>query len=181
MRYYVLIYLLSTLLVVSCNKKDDSADAYVPTPMPLSIPQLFEQTLLPPIIPADNPQTVEGIALGRKLFYDPILSADGTQACADCHSPENAFTDSLQFSVGIDGISGTRNSMPLFNMAWNFNEKFFWDGRAISIEDQALGPVENPIEMHNTWENAVASIQGTIHYPELFSEAFGTTTIIELL
>jgi cytochrome c peroxidase len=71
--------------------------------------------------------------------------------------------------------------MPLFNMAWNFNEKFFWDGRAISIEDQALGPVTNPVEMHNTWENAVASLQSSNSYPDLFYKAFGTRTITKEL
>jgi cytochrome c peroxidase len=167
--------LLLSLIIFSC--KDDEGEQYVATPAPLSIPQLFQDLLSDPLIPSTNPQTIEGIALGRKLFYDPILSGDGTQACANCHGPQNTFTDPLQFSIGIDGIAGNRNSMPLFNMAWNFNEKFFWDGRANSIEDQALGPVENPIEMHNTWENAVASLQATSSYPEMFGQAFGTTTI----
>lgn len=90
---------------------------------------------------------------------------------------ENAFTDSLKFSVGIDGSIGTRNSMPLFNMAWNYNEKFFWDGRAISLEDQAFDPVTSPIEMNNTWPNAVASLQADAQYPSLFQEAFGTSAI----
>jgi cytochrome c peroxidase len=120
---------------------------------------------------------VEGIALGRKLFFDPILSADGTQSCSTCHNPANAFTDSRQFSVGIDGSIGTRNSMPIFNVAWNFNEHFFWDGLATSLEDQALHPVVNPIEMNNTWPNAVASLQADAEYPDLFLSAFGTSTI----
>lgn len=167
--------LIFSILLISC--KSDEEPVYTATPAPLDVPQLFQQLLSEALIPVDNPQTVEGIALGRKLFYDPILSADRTQACADCHSPQNSFTDERQFSIGIDGIAGNRNSMPLFNMAWNYTEKFFWDGRAGSIEEQALGPVENPIEMHNTWENAVASLQATIEYPELFSKAFGTQTI----
>jgi cytochrome c peroxidase len=179
MRHYVIAFLLSSLLVISCNKKDDIIieTGYVPTPMPFSIPQIFQDKLLPPIVPIDNPQTIEGIALGRKLFYDPILSADGTQACASCHGPQFSFTDPRQFSIGIDNIAGTRNSMPIFNLAWNFNEKFFWDGRVPSIELQAIEPVINPIEMHNTWANAVASLQASIDYPQLFSEAFGTSTI----
>ena len=176
MRHQLIYTLFCSLIIISC-KNNDEGETYTAMPAPLEVPQLFQEFLPEALIPVDNPQTVEGIALGRKLFYDPILSADGTQACADCHSPQNAFTDARQFSVGIDGIEGTRNSMPLFNMAWNFTEKFFWDGRASSIEDQALGPVENPIEMHNTWENAVASIQATTEYPQLFSEAFGTTII----
>lgn len=147
----------------------------------MTVPPVFQQLLPDPYIPADNPQTEEGIFLGRKLFYDPILSGNGTQACASCHKPNNSFTDDLRFSIGIDGIEGTRNSMPLYNMAWNTNNKFFWDGRAISLEKQALEPVENPIEMHNTWENAVGSLQNHGEYPELFNKAFGTTTITKEL
>jgi len=176
MRFLVSILFL-TLLVISCKSGDDSGDTYEATPSALVIPQLFKDKLIPPVIPEDNPQTVEGIALGKKLFFDPILSADGTLACAGCHNPQNAFSDSRRFSVGIDGIDGTRNSMPIFNLAWNFNEKFFWDGRALTIENQALEPVTNPIEMHNTWENATASIQADNEYPALFDAAFGTTTV----
>lgn len=176
--------LLILSLVVACSNDSDPTEPgeqYTPTPKPLTVPPIFERLLPPPTVPADNPQTEEGIALGRKLFFDPILSGDGTQACASCHKPSNAFTDDLQFSVGIDGIEGTRNSMPIFNMAWNSDAKFFWDGRATSIEKQALEPVTNPIEMHNTWENAVASLQAHATYPELFNKAFGTSNITKEL
>ena len=71
--------------------------------------------------------------------------------------------------------------MPLFNLAWNWNGKFFWDGRASSLEEQALAPLVNPIEMNNTWNNAVASLQANSSYPALFNAAFGTTTIDSLL
>jgi len=148
-----------------------------PTPYEIVEPPLFAQTINPPYIPSDNPLTVEGIALGRKLFYDPILSADNTQACATCHAAEFSFSESTQFSTGIDGIQGDRNAMPLFNMAWNWSNKFFWDGRANGVETQAFGPVVNPIEMHNTWPNAVASLQNHAEYPDLFNSAFGTSTI----
>ena len=150
---------------------------YNPTPAPLQIPQLFAQYINAPVIPSNNPQTVEGIALGRRLFFDPILSSDSSQSCSTCHMPFDAFSDNNQFSTGVTGALGTRNSMPIFNLAWNWNEKFFWDGRAISLEDQALGPVVNPIEMNNTWPNAVASLQNHPTYPSLFQAAFGTSTI----
>ncbi len=164
------------LMLASCSK-DDSTQQYVPTPMALEVPPLFEEKILAPIIPFDNPQTVEGVALGKKLFFDPILSADNTQSCASCHAPENAFTDSDRFSVGIDGLEGNRNSMPIFNMAFNYDEKFFWDGRVFSLERQAKQPVENPIEMHNTWSNAVTQLRNHEEYPELFERAFGSTMI----
>ncbi len=169
-----------SVILFSCSN-DDSGPDYNPTEVGLEVPEIFDLLLPDPLIPANNPQTVEGIALGRKLFYEPLLSGDGTQACADCHFAENAFTDPDRFSTGIDGLIGDRNAMPVFNVAWNFNEKFFWDGRALSVEDQAFGPVVNLIEMNNTWPNAVASLQATDNYPDLFLDAFGTATIDSVL
>jgi cytochrome c peroxidase len=183
--YRLLIGIFALSLVIGCSSEDskpeETDDGYVATPKPLTVPPIFAQLLPPPSVPADNPQTVEGIALGRKLFFDPILSGDGTQSCASCHKPSNSFTDDRRLSIGIDGIAGTRNSMPIYNVAWNSDSKFFWDGRATSMEHQALEPVTNPIEMHNTWENAVGSLQNSSEYPELFSKAFGTTKITKEL
>jgi cytochrome c peroxidase len=122
------------------------------------------------IIPADNPQTEEGIELGRMLFNDKILSGDNTQACADCHFTENSFSDPRQFSVGIDGIAGDRQAMVIVNLGWQ--TKFFWDGRAGSLEEQALAPVTNPIEMHETWSNAIAKLKDIGLYRRLFVQAF---------
>lgn len=171
-----ILYICSLFVIfASCCKDDDGK--YTPTPLSLEVPQLFEEKILAPVIPFDNPQTIEGVALGKKLFFDTILSADNTQSCASCHAPANAFTDSAQFSEGIDGVLGSRNSMPIFNLAFNYDEKFFWDGREFGLENQALQPVENPIEMHNTWENAVIALQNNIAYPELFLNAFGTSNI----
>jgi cytochrome c peroxidase len=173
---------LCCLLVVSCTTdQDDNIDGYTATPLELNIPPLFAEKILPPVIPEDNPQSVEGVALGRKLFFEKKLSADNTLACAGCHSPASAFSDPRQFSVGIDGLAGTRNSMPLFNLAWNYNELFFWDGRAVSVEDQALFPVVDPIEMHNTWPDAVNTLQEDPEYPALFEAAFGTQNIDSVL
>lgn len=169
--------LLTTLLLVSCKDSDDTASGYMATPAPLEIPTIFENQILAPIIPDDNPQTVEGIALGKKLFFEKKLSADNTQACASCHRPENAFTDPRRFSVGISGENGFRNSMPLHNLAWNFNTQFNWDGSANSLESQIFEPVTNPIEMANTWPAVENTLQNTANYPELFEEAFGTQII----
>ncbi|NQY28316.1 MAG: cytochrome-c peroxidase [Flavobacteriaceae bacterium] len=176
-------YILVLTLFLSCSKDDSSiaSDEYVPTPLALDVPPLFDQKILAPTIPFTNPQTVEGVTLGKKLFFDTILSADNTQSCASCHAPENAFTDIDRFSVGIDGVLGNRNSMPLFNMAWNYDEKFFWDGRSFGLEQQALAPVENPIEMHNTWEQAVTDLQNTSDYPLLFQAAFNSSVITKEL
>ena len=149
----------------------------MPTPVNLEIPPLFNSLLLPPSVPTNNPQTLEGIALGRKLFYERLLSNDGTQACASCHLAENSFTDPNRFSTGITGEMGTRNAMPIVNLAWNFQNNFLWDGSTSSLEDQVDDPIENPIEMNNTWPNVVATLQATSDYPNLFEQAFGTPVI----
>ena len=167
---------MSTCFFLSCSGSDDRMN-YVPTPVNLEIPPLFNSLLLPPSVPTDNPQTIEGIALGRKLFYEPLLSNDGTQACANCHLAEKSFSDPNRFSTGITGEMGTRNAMPIVNLAWNFQNRFLWDGGAYSLEDQVDDPIENPIEMNNTWPNVVATLQATSEYPDLFEQAFGTTTI----
>lgn len=176
---YTLISILTFVLLWQCKPKKTpklniptkpTEWVYNPTPHSLVYPSYF-----PPIqIPFDNPTTVQGLALGRKLFYDPILSGDGSQACADCHKQNKSFTDENQFSTGIDGLQGNRNSMTVTNLAWAPG-LLFWDGRASSLEDQAFGPVVNPIEMHNTWPNAVNKLKVHPDYPRLFYEAFGTT------
>lgn len=163
------------------NCSNEAVDGYAPTPLTLEIPQLFSDHIIAPVIPNDNPQTVEGVALGKKLFFDTILSADGTQSCFSCHSPENAFTDNTATSNGVDGNFGTRNSMPLFNLAWNYNERFTWDGKELSLERQALEPVQNPIELHSNWDDVVDRLQLHSAYPKLFQKAFNTNTITKAL
>lgn len=147
------------------------------TPLALEVPQVFEERILPPILPVDNPQTEEGVALGKRLFFETRLSGDGKVSCASCHLSQNAFTDGRQFSDGIDGRIGIRNSMPLFNLAWNYDQRFFWDGAANSLEDQAFEPVTNPDEMGNTWEAATAVLLQDAEYPQLFRDAFGEAGI----
>ena len=178
MRCFLIILLTGFLM--SCSSSDDTI-GYQAIPKDIEIPQLFSDLLLPPLIPSDNPQTEEGIRLGRELFYEPLLSGDGTQACANCHFSEYSFTEPTRFSTGITGAIGTRNAMPLYNMAWNFEANFLWDGRAKSLEEQVSDPIENVIEMNNTWPNALATLQATNNYPELFSQAFGTSTITKEL
>lgn len=172
------LLLIIIMLCSSCSSKDSG---YQPTSLQLDIPEIFSNNIIAPIIPTENPQTVEGVALGKKLFFDRILSADGTQSCATCHSPQSAFSENLPTSVGIDGISGPRNAMPLFNLAWNYGERFNWDGSALSLEHQAEEPVENPIELHSNWDNVVDRLQNHPEYPELFQLAFNTSTITKEL
>lgn len=161
------------LLVTSCQQTViEVNEEFKTTPYTILLPDHVRE--MP--VPADNPLTEEGVYLGRKLFYDPILSANNTQSCASCHNQANNFTDNgKRFSTGIDGIQGTRISMPLINLAW-MNE-FFWDGRAATLEQQIFEPVTNPIEMHDTWPNVEAKLNAHSDYPALFHKAFNTSTI----
>ncbi len=160
---------------MSCSSKEENI--YTPKPATLKIPELFQQKLIAPVIPSNNPLTEEGIALGKKLFFDKILSKNNTQSCATCHDPKKAFTDETRFSDGVDGVFGKRNSMPIFNLAWNFDERFAWDGKELSLERQALEPVRNPIEMHSKWTNVAQKLQNHAEYPTLFQQAFGVVKI----
>ena len=171
----LLCLLVSMTLAAACKR--DEPDV-TPEPAPVGTPYTLQiPANLPPMsIPADNPMTVEGVTLGRFLFYEERLSGNNTQSCGSCHSPAFAFTDSSRaVSTGIDGIAGARSAMALINLG--YSASFFWDGRSPSLEAQALDPVTNPIEMHETWPNAVSKLQSDPAYVALFNAAFGSTTI----
>jgi cytochrome c peroxidase len=171
------VHILVISVLVSCSSDGNQEEEYVPVPTSLNIPQLFQEKLIQPVTPANNPLTEEGIALGKKLFFDTILSKDNSQSCATCHDPQKSFTDNLQFSLGVDGIEGDRNSMPLFNLAWNFDERFNWGGDAFGIEAQAFEPVTNPVEMDSKWTDVEQKLQNHPEYSTLFKQVFGTSTI----
>jgi cytochrome c peroxidase len=160
---------------MNCSSKEE--ENYFPVPYELEIPTLFQQKLIAPLIPTNNPLTEEGVSLGKKLFFDTILSGDETQSCSSCHSPSSAFSDESQFSVGIDNKLGKRNAMPIFNLAWNFDERFNWDGSQITLEEQAFEPVRNEIELHGDWMSIERKLQDHPEYPDLFLQAFGTSNI----
>lgn len=164
------------IVLCACQKEDDKQPVYAPTALQVDYPQWVNIYLDEIPIPADNPLTEEGVALGRMLFYEKKLSADGTQSCATCHRQENAFSDPERFSKGIDGSLGTRNAMAIINLGWS--EKMFWDGRRNTLEEQAHDPVVNPIEMKNeNWVGVLQRLQNDSKYPKLFFEAFGTFQI----
>jgi cytochrome c peroxidase len=141
------------------------------TPYRLTISAFAPQ----PDLPRDNPLTGEGVALGSRLFFDRRLSADNSESCATCHNPRLAFSQNRRFSRGVDGDPGTRNAMPLLNLAWK--SSFFWDGRAASLREQVLQPIQNPLEMHEPLAAAVAKIAADKNYPRLFANAFGSPQI----
>ena len=148
---------------------------YEPVDFSLDLPATFPMLEMP----ADNPLTEGGVKLGQHLFFDPILSADSTMSCASCHLPEAGFTDNLGVSTGIDGIAGSRSSMSLVNIGFSYTG-LFWDGRVQTLEEQALLPVEDPIELHNTWMNVVPKLAAKPLYQELFRKAFGIENTSEV-
>ena len=146
---------------------DLSSIPYNPIPYILDIPDGFpalEQ-------PLDNPMTVDGIQLGRKLFYDPILSIDSTVSCSSCHQPALSFTDGLTQSVGVAGTTH-RGSIGLINVGFHYSG-LFWDGRASTLEQLALMPVQDPIEMGESWDSVELKLKHHPEYPSEFRKAFG--------
>ena len=132
--------------------------------------------VIPPAIPDDNPLTAAKVALGQKLYFDARLSADNTVSCATCHDPAKGFADGKPLAVGIGGKTGARNSPTVLNAA--FNDFQFWDGRASTLEEQAKGPLTNPVEMGMASHDALAGkLQNISEYPPLFKQAFGSDRI----
>lgn len=157
---------------------DLTPDVVYDSPVYIGIDRAITIPTMP--APEDNPSTQEGIALGRRLFHDTILSSNREQSCATCHLQGAAFADPRRVSRGATGATGTFNAPALINMGWTeapgnggtSHAGFFWDGRSPSLEDQALHPVPNPIEMNLPWDQAIERIQSDPRYPALFGAAF---------
>ena len=148
------------------------------TEEPRGTPYVFPELRFMPEMPVSevNPVTVEGVELGRYLFYDPILSDDSSMSCESCHKQEYAFSDSPnKFSKGKNGKATTRNTMPLFNLAWC--REYFWDGRASSIENQIFEPVRSHDEMNLAWNVAEQRLNRNDFYKRKFRILFGEKKI----
>lgn len=165
-------FVLLTLTLSSCNPEEDddplnapSLDFYVPTGFPQPVYSF-----------SNNPISKNGFELGRKLFYDPILSRDSTISCGSCHQQFTAFAHAdHRLSHGIDDQLGKRNSPGLFNMAWF--PSFMWDGGVNHIEVQPLAPIANPVEMDEDIANITVKLQRVEAYRNLFKRAFGSDSI----
>lgn len=143
--------------------KNQEAKAASPK-LPLGLPPL--------LVPVGNPITPEKVELGKMLYFDKRVSKDGTISCATCHNPKEGWTERKATSLGIHQQKGGRNSPTVINAAYAAAQ--FWDGRAATLEDQATGPVENPIEMGNKMEAVVADLSKIPEYQERFKKVFGT-------
>ncbi len=160
------VVLTGQLTIGGCRRSGGAKPlgAAVKIPAPLGLP--------PVPIPTNNPPTEESIALGRKLFYDTKLSKDNSLACASCHSPHLGFTDGLSISRGVGGMTGIRNAPTIVNAAYLPLQ--FWDGRAVSLEEQAASPIADPVEMNQTHEVSLTKLNADTAYKPLFMAAFGS-------
>jgi cytochrome c peroxidase len=162
------IVLAAFALVVIAHVGSGASPPPIPVPGTLAQPRSFDQLGLPPVLAREAPQKV---ALGKRLFFDGRLSADGTVACATCHDPQLAFTDRRPTSTGIHGRVGQRNAPTVLNAA--FNTLQFWDGRAATLEQQASMVVVNPAEMGQpSVDAAVAAVASDPSYRAQFMDAF---------
>ena len=161
--------LLSASLLVGAVSAGD-ADQEAEPDVPLGLPPVY--------FPDDNPYSKAKVELGRLLYFDKRLSSDNTVACATCHSPKHGFTDGAPVSTGIKGQKGGRSAPTVINRGYSTSQ--FWDGRAPSLEAQAIGPIANPIEMtnHKTAAGAYGEVVGRLKkspgYVERFDKVFAT-------
>ncbi|AWW29317.1 cytochrome-c peroxidase [Echinicola strongylocentroti] len=163
-------------LLWACGNGEESEPSSQNPSLSLQHPEYFPNDVP---MPADNPLTEKGVELGRMLFYDKQLSVDRTISCASCHQQEKAFTDGKKISTGVNDTPGDKNAMSLANLHWT--SRFFWDGRAATLEEQAVQPIEDHREMNLPLDEAVARLQADKQYPERFEVAFGTDQITEEL
>ena len=142
----------------------DDLPAELGLALPLGLPEILP-------VPADNPVTPERLALGRRLFFDPLLSRDESLSCASCHRPDHGFASPEALSLGVGGVRTLNNAPTLFNRA--FARHFMWDGRVDTLEEQVLLPVGNELEMDLPLADAVARLRSHAEYGPLFEQAFG--------
>lgn len=161
-------FLIAVMLFITSFKYTNS---FNPSPYSFNLPADVPSAH----IPADNTMTIQGVALGKKLFYDPLLSVDHTIACSSCHHQENGFADNKKFSTGIGSQHAERNTMPIVNMAWI--DKYFWDGRATTLEELVSFPLTNKKEMGKDIETLKEELSQSLEYRKMFYAAFGEDEI----
>lgn len=202
MQNTIYLLLIITVLFSSCNKTDDGE--YIPIEenpfaelnLPesyfnyanIQLPSYYATSEFPTQFefqavtaydntPIDNPVTDPGATLGRVLFYDKKLSANGTVSCASCHQAEHGFSDPNVLSEGFDGGLTRRHSMGIVNARFYAGGQFFWDERAETLEDQVLMPFQDEVEMGLTLSQLVQIANEQAYYPTLFNDAYGSETI----
>ena len=161
---------------------DDELSAWLDDPanhkvLSVTLPPGLDAAAANVFIPEDNPMTRAKIELGRQLYFDERLSSDNTISCASCHDPGQGYGAETSFGIGVRGQQGGRNSPISYNRI--LSKEQFWDGRAGTLEDQAVGPVANPIEMGNTHAACVETLKSIPGYAKQFKVIFGDGVTID--
>lgn len=184
--YKISIFIILFISILACKEdvlpttdEDLTNIPYTPQAYPLRTWDDINAPLSNMAIPSDNPLTEAGVELGRRLFYDPILSKDSTISCGSCHKPEFGFTDGQPVSRGVGGALGKRSAMSLENVGF-LQRGLFWDGRSRTLETQALLPIEDPVEMHENWGNVETKLRRHADYSVRFRKAFGISSKNEI-
>ncbi|MGZ0174243.1 MAG: cytochrome-c peroxidase [Planctomycetales bacterium] len=159
MSRWIAVCLIVFVSSLSLAEKPDTESELVPLPKKVTAPK-------------DNPTTPAKVELGKKLFFDPRLSGDNKMSCATCHMPDKAYSDGLALSPGADGKLLGRNTQTCLNVG--FFETFFWDGRAASLEQQAVGPIQSTVEMNQDLDELETELAAIPRYVTEFKEVFGT-------
>src|SRR5262249_42129818 len=142
------------------------------------VPKGFTPLVTKVSVPVSNPLTKGKYELGRQLFFDPRVSLDGSVSCATCHNPAKGWTDGMPVSIGIYGQAGSRSAPTVINTV--YGRTMFWDGRAPSLEGQAQGPVQNPIEMgKQSYKEIIERLRNVAGYGEQFQKVFGTDVTLD--
>lgn len=187
----LIVLMITALSLLEGCKRDvisEEPHPHTPSPKPnpggpddtvVYNPTFFDLPVFPTLpqafIPEDNRMSHEAVALGKKLFFEKRLSGNNTQSCASCHKPDEGFADARRFSEGITGAIGSRNAMAIINLAYgNF---FFWDGRSKSLEEQALDPITDPIEMNANWSDVLVTLNEDTAYRNGFKRAYNVDVI----
>ena len=165
-KYWIVVFILLSTLY-ACEK--DVAEIFTGFQEPANFPG-------PAYHLSTNPVTKEGFELGRKLFYETLLSGNNTISCGSCHIQTSAFTHhGHTVSHGINDRMGTRNAPPIMNLAWN--NSFMWDGGIADLDLQSIAPITNHVEMDETMPNVLNKLRSSPEYPALFKKAFGSAEI----
>ncbi len=162
-RLSLCLFGLLVLAVLPCSVSSQTQGTPIAIVPPLGLP--------PVPVPADNPMTEEKVELGKMLYFDKRLSKDGTLSCATCHIPEHGYAEPHEVSTGIKNQQGPINSPPVINAA--YATSMFWDGRMKTLEEQAAGPVENPIEMGHDMAIVAKDLNTIPEYQKRFKDVFG--------
>lgn len=169
-------FILIFVLLASCRKPkieevDEEALEFIAFRHPAGFPAVVYPL-------GEKPINADRFKLGRELFYSTVLSSDNTISCASCHAQTHSFADhNIALSIGVGGATGTRNSLPIFNMAWQ--PHFMWDGGVNHLEMFSIAPITDPVEMNETMANVIQKLNTSDYWRNRFKSVYGTSEVTD--